>query len=1334
MLAELTDLLKEERGVRGRHVLFLGSGAVLRPLGLTTEGLLQHEMLAWAGDRVAEAEGDRFARACELFSAEVSEGDELAAVIRPALATTRPSEGHIRLAQLIKREYFSLILSTTLDDLLDRSLQAQKMDANEDYLRLVVGVQTAEEIEAQLEESKRVVLIKLLGDLAAKVLPITREEIEEHLRPLQAVLRKQFRKPTIFVEYADRDAPVLDLVPRDGGRIFWVSRRIPMADEELYEQLRVENPTSVYYHEYRPQVIELLRARHSEANLLVRDPGSFDQFFARVSRRLGRRRYDSTAKRRTLKVIPGGPFRLFDHFDVKDEELFCGREKATDELAQLVDDHRLVTLFGACGIGKTSLLRAGLTARLTKTEDEAKKSEEGGRMERKASEETGAKNDDEKPKPTWVVVYARCGLRPVEALRRAALEQLADDKESPADPHGHLAELFDELGRLRGARVLIILDQFEQYFARLGPHARKQLLDELVPCRGAARPRLHLLLSVREDYLAEMYGLVDRLPDVFHHLYRVPKLTRLQAKDAMVKPASFFEINVGEDLVTAILEDLDHEGVDPAELQVVLDRLYESLGPTPRLLTAKQYIRLGRANAFLGRTVVSVLDRLSRRDREMARGILLELVGPEDTLSSATSASLASVLKQDKNSVERVIAQLLDARLIRALDDNSVRRYELMHERIIDEVRPLVSEQELRVRGARAILDQQLTEYELEGELLSAEQLEELYELREELALSRRDLRLILLSAAAQDSHTEYWFGRLQDLGPSQLEVLRLLLQHEDVKIREVAVRALAQTQQPAAVQQLIDGLADRAPEVRERAVEGLHAMDRELVEELRNGKGESRRRAAFALGKIQSRRAIRPLVDLIERGDQAAAREATVALEEIHDPRAPDLLLKRLVSDPDTPWSVAYALGQVGSREDFVSKLGQAVKAHPDSALLTYAYGRALALEHRLRPAREALDRARTLAQTQEGRAAIDEALRELAEADARASAGDLDWPAFHKNSRHTGHTLQQVRPPLESKWHFKADEYISTSPVIVDGSVFVGCRGGHVHCLDARTGEEQWRTDVGASVESTPAFCRGRLVCASIEGTAHCLRADDGRALWQTELGGRVRSSFTPCSDLLYIGTQEGEVLALSVDDGGVRWRRALGADIVASPAVHEGMAFVGSWDEGLYALDAQSGELRWRYEAEAAVSSSAAVEAGRVIFGSDDGSLHAVEVETGKRRWRAQIGGRLRSSPAIDRESAYIGSLDGALVCCALEDGAERWRFKAGEEISSSPAVADKVVFVGSRDGALYGVDADTGTALWEYKTAYGVVASPAVYDGMVFIPLNYYEVHAFASVSS
>ena len=58
------------------------------------------------------------------------------------------------------------------------------------------------------------------------------------------------------------------------------------------------------------------------------------------------------------------PYKFLDYYEAKDADIFCGRDTESQIVARLAVQHRVLTLFGPSGAGKTSLLLAGVLPRL----------------------------------------------------------------------------------------------------------------------------------------------------------------------------------------------------------------------------------------------------------------------------------------------------------------------------------------------------------------------------------------------------------------------------------------------------------------------------------------------------------------------------------------------------------------------------------------------------------------------------------------------------------------------------------------------------------------------------------------------------------------------------------------------------------------------------------------------------------------------------------------------------------------------------------------------------------------------------------------------------------
>ena len=171
--------------------------------------------------------------------------------------------------------------------------------------------------------------------------------------------------------------------------------------------------------------------------------------------------------------LPESPFRHLAWFTAEHAEVFFGRGYQVRELYEQVTDSTgppILLLYGASGVGKSSLLDAGLVPRL----------ESGGHAVRYARRD-------------W-----QEGLSgSLRAALRVASEQAALDERWRA-----------EEGRL-DRPLVVFLDQVEEVFTRPHP-ARPGELDEFIAALHSAlgereaRPRGKLVLGFRKEWLAEL--------------------------------------------------------------------------------------------------------------------------------------------------------------------------------------------------------------------------------------------------------------------------------------------------------------------------------------------------------------------------------------------------------------------------------------------------------------------------------------------------------------------------------------------------------------------------------------------------------------------------------------------------------------------------------------------------------------------------------------------------------------------------------------------------------------------------------------------------------------
>ncbi|MBI3325973.1 MAG: ATP-binding protein, partial [Nitrospinae bacterium] len=169
------------------------------------------------------------------------------------------------------------------------------------------------------------------------------------------------------------------------------------------------------------------------------------------------------------------PYRFLAAFEGKDADLFSGREREIRQLQSLLPRARVLILHGASGTGKTSLLQAGLLPRLPPAQY------------------------------AWVRVRV-VDDEPTRAIKAAMIGQLGLDPRLQDRP---LVDFLHAAATAVGKSVVVILDQFEEFFLRFPLTVRQGFHHDLGACVTAADLAVHVLIALREDYLARLAEFQD---------------------------------------------------------------------------------------------------------------------------------------------------------------------------------------------------------------------------------------------------------------------------------------------------------------------------------------------------------------------------------------------------------------------------------------------------------------------------------------------------------------------------------------------------------------------------------------------------------------------------------------------------------------------------------------------------------------------------------------------------------------------------------------------------------------------------------------------------------
>jgi len=396
-------------------------------------------------------------------------------------------------------------------------------------------------------------------------------------------------------------------------------------------------------------------------------------------------------------VDSANPWLGLASFTEESRAFFHGRDEEIAELSRRVQRKLLTVLFGQSGLGKTSILRAGVVPRLR----------------------------NEGYCPVYVRVdYGPGAPPPAEQIKQAVLRATADAgtwTRPEASVAGETLWEFlhhrDDVLRDASGRTLtplIIFDQFEEIFT-LGQSDEsgreraaqfKEELADLVENRapGALEEKLEhddtiierydfsrsdyrILISLREDYLPHLDTLKGRMPSITQNRMRLARMTGTQALEAVVKPGGAL---VTADVARAIVEfvagarggsveRLAEIDVEPPLLSVICRELNDRRRALDQPQITAEMVTGNRREILTDFYERSVAD-LPEPMRRFVEDKLLTKSGFRDNLALETALEEPGVTKP-------LIDTLVSRRLLRLEDRLGTQRVELTHDVLAEVIR-----------------------------------------------------------------------------------------------------------------------------------------------------------------------------------------------------------------------------------------------------------------------------------------------------------------------------------------------------------------------------------------------------------------------------------------------------------------------------------------------------------------------------------------------------------------------------------------------------------------------------------------------------------------------
>ena len=419
----------------------------------------------------------------------------------------------------------------------------------------------------------------------------------------------------------------------------------------------------------------------------------------------------------TTAVDAKNPWPGLASFTEETREYFYGREAEVAELARRVQRKLLTILFGQSGLGKTSILRAGLVPRLRSQGycpvyvriDYGREAPEPADQIKTAIAATARRSGEwtqagvaVEGESLWEFLHHRD-----DVLRDEAGQTLI-----PLLIFDQFEEIFtlaqtDDFGRARAARFIADLSDLVENRPPKELEERLERDDAAAEKFDFARGDYRVLISLREDYLAPLEGLKSSMPSITQNRLRLAPMTGSQALEAVRRPGGNL---VTEDVAAAIVRfvaggaEIANAEVEPSLLSLICRELNDK-----RIAEGRAEISLdllaGSHATILAEFYERALAGQPVAVRRVIEDELLTESGYRENIAEERIVSLFGAA----GAAPGTLPLLVNRRLLRIEERLDVRRVELTHDvlcAVLKASRDLRYEREARDHTERLLSEQ----------------------------------------------------------------------------------------------------------------------------------------------------------------------------------------------------------------------------------------------------------------------------------------------------------------------------------------------------------------------------------------------------------------------------------------------------------------------------------------------------------------------------------------------------------------------------------------------------------------------------------------------------
>ena len=305
------------------------------------------------------------------------------------------------------------------------------------------------------------------------------------------------------------------------------------------------------------------------------------------------------------------------------EQLF-GRNSDVLKINSIIDadNFKFGYLSGEAGVGKTSLIRAGVMSNFASANK-------------------------------LIFYISSVKSNPINAIE----DVLFKDTKHREDIKTYLIKNY------KTKKVIFILDQFEEFFVSVKSFSkRSMIIEELSSLVLDAGTDISIFISIRKDFVDDLQEFAPKIEQPTDHRFsmRLKKWDSQTASEIFLKMVRKDKLNISESLCKEVISDLSNNGlISPVEIQIVGQILDQN-----QILDLHLYKTAGRASTILSNFIKDYIINITvttnqSLEKDICRFFLRNLCSIENDAKKSEGETIIRLLKETKETIVKYDKKLL---------------------------------------------------------------------------------------------------------------------------------------------------------------------------------------------------------------------------------------------------------------------------------------------------------------------------------------------------------------------------------------------------------------------------------------------------------------------------------------------------------------------------------------------------------------------------------------------------------------------------------------------------------------------------------------------------